>query len=289
MHPIKRHAFTLIELLVVIAIIALLLSILIPGLSKAKDKTKDIICRSHIKGIGVSMLLYLNEYDSRAFDNRQSNGHLWYDDAGKVITPDNASWWSDAYWGLGYREYASDEKVFGCPSFVLKDMAELMYSERTHYQTTRTDLKHASGYSLNSYFFRDPDAPTGSANRNHRKISTLKSPSRFIVAHDHMEPKVEGDSSGSDQGDMFYIPSGGTFNLVHYRTGDRQAFYGGIFRHSKKSKSWDDPSQLAARLPLIDKTPNGSANVLFADGGVDKIPETTGRNISYSMYKGVGY
>lgn len=287
MRTMKKSAFTLIELLVVIAIIALLLSIVLPSLKKAKDKTRDIVCRSHVRGIGVAMLLYLNDNESRAFDNSGSNGHLWYDNTGSIITPDNASWWSDAYWGLGYRAYSSDEKVFSCPSFVLKDMADLMYADRANYQTTRTDLKHASGYALNSFFFDDPEASGTSVNRNHRKISTLKSPSRFIVTHDHMEPKIEGDSSGSEQGDMFYIPTGSTFNLTHYRSGDRQAYYGGIFRHSKKNRSWDDPAQLAARLPLIDKNPNGNVNVLFVDGSVDKILETTGQNISHNMYSGL--
>lgn len=280
-------AFTLIELLVVIAIIALLLSVLLPGLRKAKDKTKDIICRAHLKGIGVAMLLYLDDNQSRAFNNSQSNGHLWYDNNGTVITPDNASWWPDAYWAVGYADYTQDEKAFSCPSFVLKDAASLMYSDRANYQTTRTNLKRAAGYALNSFFFLDPEAASGSSNKNNRKISTLKSPSRFVITHDHMEPKIEGDSSGTDQGDMLYIPQGDSYNLRHYRTGNRQEYYKDIFRHSKKNTAWDEPSQLAARIPQINKTPNGNANAVFADGSVDKIMETTGQNIPYSMYSGV--
>lgn len=282
----KKKAFTLIELLVVIAIIALLLSIVVPSLKKARDKAKDIICRTHVKGTGVAIQLYLNENDSRAYNNRNSNGHLWYDNNGNYITPASASWWEDAYWGLGYRAYTSDEKVFSCPSFVLKDMADLLYTNRPNYTTTRTDLYHASGYGLNSFFFRDPEAATTDTNRNHRKISALRSPSRFIVMHDHVEPKVEGDSSGGDQGDMLSIPTGGSYNLIHYRTGDRQAFYKGIFRHYKRNNSLDEPSQLVARIPQVNSTPNGNVNVLFADGSVDKIMETTGQNIPYSMYKG---
>jgi prepilin-type N-terminal cleavage/methylation domain-containing protein len=103
----KKKAFTLIELLVVIAIIALLLSIALPGLRKAKDKANDVICRSRVRGIGQAVLLYLNDNESRAFDNRASNGHLWYDNNSNIITPANTSWWADAYWGLGYRAYPS--------------------------------------------------------------------------------------------------------------------------------------------------------------------------------------
>lgn len=282
----KKKGFTLIELLVVIAIIALLLSIVLPALRTAKDKAKNVICRSRSKGIGMAIQLYLNEFDYRAFNNRDTNGHLWYDAAGNLITPNNASWWSDAYWALGYRAYAADEKVFSCPSFVLKNAADLLYSGNANYDTTKTDMTHVAGFSLNIYFFRDPEAAAADANRYHRKINTLKSPSRFIVAHDHIEPKMEGDSGGNEQGDMFYVPAGGTFNLTQYRTGNRQTHYTNIFRHSKRSKSLDEPSQLAARIPLVNGNPNGSANVLFADGSVDKIVETTGQNIPKSMYKG---
>ncbi len=282
----KKNAFTLLELLVVIAILALLLSVILPSLNKAKDKAKDIVCRSHLRGIGVAVLLYLNDNEFRAFNNRESNGHLWYDDNGNYITPDNTVWWEDAYWALGYRAYASDEKVFSCPSFILQNVAELIYSTDTNYQTTRTNLKRASGYSLNSFFFRDPEAASTGANRYNRKISRLKSPSRLIVTHDHMEPKIEGDSGGGDQDDMLYIPKGSVYNLTQYRTGSRKDYYGYIFRHSKKNKSWDEPSQQAARIPQIDTNPNGSVNVLFADGSVDKIMETTGINIPHSMYSG---
>jgi prepilin-type N-terminal cleavage/methylation domain-containing protein/prepilin-type processing-associated H-X9-DG protein len=283
----KKNAFTLIELLVVIAIIALLLSIVLPSLKKTKDKTKDVICRTRVRGIGQAVGLYLNDNDSRAFDNRASNGHLWYDASGNIITPANTSWWPDAYWGLGYRAYSSDEKVFSCPSFVLKDLTELLYSNNPNYQTTKTDLKHPSAYGLNSFFFYDPEAPNSDINKFHRKIATLKSPSRFIVAHDHVETKLEGDSGGGDQNDMLYIPAGSTYNLIQYRTGSRQIYYKQIFRHCKKNTALDEPSQLVARIPSVNMNPNGNVNVLFADGSVDKIMETTGQNIPYSMYRGI--
>jgi prepilin-type N-terminal cleavage/methylation domain-containing protein/prepilin-type processing-associated H-X9-DG protein len=51
-------AFTLIELLVVIAIIALLLSIVMPALRKAKGAAESVVCRAHEKGIGVGLITY---------------------------------------------------------------------------------------------------------------------------------------------------------------------------------------------------------------------------------------
>jgi prepilin-type N-terminal cleavage/methylation domain-containing protein/prepilin-type processing-associated H-X9-DG protein len=56
-----RHAFTLIELLVVVAIIALLISILLPALSSAREKTRQVKCLSNLRSLGQAVVTYTAE------------------------------------------------------------------------------------------------------------------------------------------------------------------------------------------------------------------------------------
>ena len=61
--PRKPRGFTLIELLVVIAIIAILAAILFPVFAQARAKARSAACLSNCKQIGVSMMMYAQDYD----------------------------------------------------------------------------------------------------------------------------------------------------------------------------------------------------------------------------------
>lgn len=60
---VLRKGFTLVELLVVIGIVALLVSILLPGLNQAREQAKGVVCQVNLRSIGSAIFIYHAQYD----------------------------------------------------------------------------------------------------------------------------------------------------------------------------------------------------------------------------------
>ena len=248
-----KRGFTLIELLVVIAIIAVLLAILLPAMRKIKEMGREQVCKSNLRNIGIAVSMYLDDYDRKMPNTGSSNRFMWFESDGVTYRKPGSS---GTYWGIYYKEYLKETKIFGCPS--LQRVSRLIYSDSSQPDPSEV-IQHAA-YGLNHH--------NRARGRNTNDIYRLD---EFIFCTDHAEPRPEcGTSDGFHNND---IP--GAMNLTSYRKslgGGRWYSYRQIFRHN-------------IRRPDDERT-GGRANVLWLDGHVSSIEETTGDDVEKRWYTG---
>jgi prepilin-type N-terminal cleavage/methylation domain-containing protein len=135
MAPIKsRSAFTLIELLVVIAIIAILAALLLPALSRAKQKADRASCLNNLRQIGLFIHFYTDEnHDVFPAHRNQGEGN----DATTALT----NWW-----GTAVMNYARNQSnLFHCPSIKGQQL------DNGVAWNWNFDC-HKVGYGINSFF-----------------------------------------------------------------------------------------------------------------------------------------
>lgn len=123
----RKQGFTLIELLVVIAVIALLMAILMPALSKARDQGRTIACRANLKQYGIALRMYLDD------------NNLYFPDARTWLKSDSHRWVREGEEPTGcFWPYLKDQDVHMCPKFS-------MLKKGTNWDET------AVSYVMNSY------------------------------------------------------------------------------------------------------------------------------------------
>ncbi len=250
--------FTLIELLVVIAIIAVLLAILMPAMRKIKEIARETACKSNLRNVGLAVAMYLDDYERKLPNTGSSNGFLWFESDGTTYR--RAGSGGGTYWGIFYKDYIKDQtKIFGCPSFQSATNTRLIYNYSGNSKASDSTylIQHAA-FGLNHH--------SRARGRNTNDIYRV---SEFIFCTDHAEPRPEcGTSDGFHNNDR-----PGAMNLTSYRRGGSRFYsYRQIFRHN-------------IRYAADDRT-GGRANVLWLDGHVTAIEETTGDDVPTKWYTG---
>lgn len=154
-----KKKFTLIELLVVIAIIAILASMLLPALSKARSRGRAASCLNQIKQMGTLSVLYCND-NNDFLAASWSPGNVWWVTLGVYLSP------------TGNALANAKDITFHCPSFEGDD----------HWLHDEVNCTSKNNYSYNaqasSYYGTNPNLPA------YLQLSKVKKPTEKILLGD---------------------------------------------------------------------------------------------------------
>jgi prepilin-type N-terminal cleavage/methylation domain-containing protein/prepilin-type processing-associated H-X9-DG protein len=292
--PGTHRGFTLVELLVVIGIIALLISILLPTLTRARQAGNAVKCMSNLHQIGLIMQMYrLDNKDyffvpgGWAYDlalvppgpnhNDYNNYGLWDGlPPGPTTQIDPQSIY--AYWAIAYLPYVSKEAAL----YTGLDGESRFKSVRSLWRcpsSTWTDPDPGGGVP-----YSDESKPATYGMSwfvMGYKAGIFKNSSDLIVAQDSPEQAIEGngdlltawqDSYGTDQNVWNLVwthdtLSGQWHNLSQWSTtGDTWYFKNAVHEYYRH---------------------NNGCNCLRLDGHVDRVPFSDGTNIPWQWYGGV--
>lgn len=191
------QAFTLIELLVVIAVIAILMALLIPAVSSAKQKARKIKCSGNVRQIGMAFLMFADDHGQQ-LPPFNSGGP--YKDP---VTPHNqTNWWYRIISEQGYITSVTNKNgVWRCPNVPIEDMDDF-FEERMEGYGPVENTGHIPGLrSIMTYALDSAGKKVGSL-----RLNQIHRQSEIWMVGDIGKPKDENL-------DLTQFPNGG-----YYRT-----------------------------------------------------------------------
>ena len=242
----SQHGFTLIELLVVVAIIAILAAMLLPALSRARERARQGVCMSNLKQIGLAINLYtLNYNDYLPCVSAQSSAASG-NPFGMLV--------SSTYGGTLGGGGSLNPGVYGCPS----DTTKLGNAVTGATQTGLSWLPNNTylSYGWNNFLFGATSGGNyatfiGTAPFNPVKLSRLTKQSQDFIVGDCEWPSLNSSADGC------YAAWGSPLRMGQWFCYDPSSLYYATYTNRTAHHS----GGIGA----------GSSNVLFVDGHVESM------------------
>lgn len=182
----KHRAFTLIELIITVAIIALLIAILLPALSQAREHGRLTLCLSNLRGQGMALQAYTADYQGSmpprlVWSYFNSTGLL----INEILANDNNEPFAPATDDTGWRHPVG---IWRCPE-VGDDWARRTHSGFLHYAPNRWLFNTLTAYDEETGYWVAADAPQGwdeYGGDAWRKLEHIRRASEIIALADNV-------------------------------------------------------------------------------------------------------
>lgn len=212
----RRRGLTLVELLVVVAILALLVALLLPTLSRAREQAKIVACGSQLRQIGIAWQSYLVESNGTFPSYHNAQGRVrniqWYY-GGRHPSESNHGpsgvFMADErplnpYLGAKIRNERR-VRIFRCPSD--GPIVPVVAGRSSPTQGRPTYQWHGNSYMANSHLFFDDDPSTGMIEFDRpQKVESVPGPPSAVL--------MAGDAQ------WYFASFGGLYDADFHRRGD---------------------------------------------------------------------